>query len=48
MFTSTSVHAPRWSMARGRDCAMFTDWFEIELQSAVEDLYDFEIVDEEV
>jgi hypothetical protein len=34
-------------MQPGRDFAMFKDWFEIELHSVVEDLCDFEIVDED-
>jgi hypothetical protein len=32
---------------KGRDFAMFKDWFAVELHSLVEDLCDFEIVDED-
>jgi len=31
---------------KGRDFAMFKEWFAIELHSVIEDLCDFEIVDE--
>ena len=40
-------HTDEAAWPRGRDFAMFNDWFEIELHSVVEDLCDVEIVDED-
>jgi len=40
-------HTDEAAWPRGRDFAMFKDWFEIELHSVVEDLCDVEIVDED-
>jgi hypothetical protein len=40
-------HTDEAAWPRGRNFAMFKDWFEIELHSVVEDLCDFEIVDED-
>jgi hypothetical protein len=40
-------HTDETAWPRGRDLAMFKKWFEIELHSVVEDLCDFEIVDED-
>ncbi len=40
-------HTDEAAWPRGRDFAMFKRWFEIELYSVVEDLCDFEIVDED-
>lgn len=40
-------HTDKAAWPRDRDFAMFKDWFEIELHSVVEDLCDFEIVDED-
>jgi hypothetical protein len=40
-------HTDETAWPKGRDFAMFKEWFEIELHSVVEDLCDFEIVDED-
>jgi hypothetical protein len=40
-------HTDEAAWPRGRDFAMFKEWFAVELHSVVEDLCDFEIVDEE-
>jgi hypothetical protein len=40
-------HTDEAAWPKGRDFAMFKDWFEIELHSVVEDLCNFEIVDED-
>jgi hypothetical protein len=40
-------HTDEAAWPRGRDSAMFKEWFAVELHSIVEDLCDFEIVDED-
>ena len=40
-------HTDEAAWPRGRDFAMFKEWFEVELHTVVEDLCDFEIVDED-
>ncbi len=40
-------HTDEAGWPRGRDFAMCKEWFEVELHSVVEDLCDFEIVDED-
>ncbi len=40
-------HTDEAAWPEGRDFAMFKEWFAIELHSVVEDLCDFEIVDED-
>ncbi len=40
-------HTDEAAWPQGRDLAMSKRWFEIELHSVVEDLCDFEIVDED-
>lgn len=40
-------HTDEAAWPRGRDFAMFKAWFEVGLHSVVEDLCDFEIVDED-
>jgi len=40
-------HTDEAAWPQGRDLAMFKAWFEIELHSVVEDLCDYEIVDED-
>ena len=40
-------HTDEAAWPRGRDFAMFKDWFEVELHSIVEDLCDFAIVDDD-
>ena len=40
-------HTDEVAWPRGRDFAMFKAWFEVELHSVVEDLCDFEIIDED-
>jgi hypothetical protein len=40
-------HTDEAAWPKGRDLAMFKKWFEIELHSVVEDLCDFEIVDQD-
>jgi hypothetical protein len=40
-------HTDEAAWPRGRDLAMFKEWFAVELHSVVEDLCDFEIVDED-
>ena len=40
-------HTDEMAWPRNRDFAMFKAWFEVEFHSVVEDLCDFEIVDED-
>jgi hypothetical protein len=40
-------HTEEAAWPQGRDFAMFKAWFKIELHSVVEDLCDYEIVDED-
>jgi hypothetical protein len=40
-------HTDEAAWPKDRDVAMFKAWFEIELHSVVEDLCDYEIVDED-
>jgi len=40
-------HTDEAAWPRDRDFATFKEWFEVELHSVVEDLCDFEIVDED-
>jgi hypothetical protein len=40
-------HTDEAAWPRGRDFAMFKDWFEIEPHSVVEDLCDVEIVEDD-
>src|SRR5215475_11694737 len=40
-------HTDEAAWPQGRDFGMFKAWFEIELHSVVEDLCDYEIVDED-
>jgi hypothetical protein len=40
-------HTDEEAWPKDRDVAMFKAWFEIELHSVVEDLCDYEIVDED-
>ena len=40
-------HTDEAAWSRGRDFGMFKDWFAVELHSVVEDLCDYEILDED-
>ena len=40
-------HTDEAAWPQGRDFAMFKEWFTVELHSVVEDLCDFEIMDED-
>jgi hypothetical protein len=40
-------HTEEAAWPQGRDFAMFKAWFSIELHSVVEDLCDYEVVDED-
>jgi hypothetical protein len=40
-------HTDEAAWPKGRDFAMFKDWFEVKLHSIVEDLCDLELVDDE-
>jgi hypothetical protein len=40
-------HTDEAAWPKGRDFAMFKEWFHIELHSVVEDLCDYDLVDED-